>query len=87
MTARGKVVAATKGIGVGDLEIYRTAKLLIDQHGDEAPIHAAMPTDTVASMYSTHLPAKWANLFWSQCSCRNGNLKYPSSKSLSHIRS
>ena len=28
-----------------DLDIYRSAKLLIDQHGDEAPIHAAMRVD------------------------------------------
>ncbi len=25
-----------------DLDIYRTARLLIEQHGDKAPIHAAM---------------------------------------------
>ena len=25
-----------------DLDIYRAAKLLLDQHGDKAPIHAAM---------------------------------------------
>ena len=24
------------------LDIYRSAKLLVDQHGDEAPIHAVM---------------------------------------------
>ncbi len=30
---------------VSDLDIYRSAKLLIDQHGDEAPIHAAMRAD------------------------------------------
>ena len=30
---------------IGDLDIYRSAKLLIDQHGDEAPIHAAMRAD------------------------------------------
>ena len=28
-----------------DLDIYRSAKLLVDQHGDEAPIHAAMRAD------------------------------------------
>ena len=28
-----------------DLDIYRSAKLLIDQHGDEAPIFAAMQAD------------------------------------------
>lgn len=27
---------------IGDLDIYRSAKLLIDQHGNEAPIHAVM---------------------------------------------
>jgi hypothetical protein len=25
-----------------DLDIFRTAKLLIGEHGEEAPIHAAM---------------------------------------------
>ena len=28
-----------------DRDIYRSAKLLIDRHGDEAPIHAAMRAD------------------------------------------
>ncbi len=28
-----------------DLDIYRSAKLLIDQHGEDAPIFAAMQTD------------------------------------------
>ena len=28
-----------------DLDIYRSAKLLVDQHGDEAAIHAAMQAD------------------------------------------
>jgi len=27
---------------IGDLDNYRSARLLIDQYGDEAPIHAAM---------------------------------------------
>ncbi len=30
-----------------DLDIYRTAKLLVDQHGAEAPIHAAMQADAM----------------------------------------
>ena len=30
---------------IPDLDIYRSAKLLVDQHGDEAPIHAAMRID------------------------------------------
>lgn len=28
-----------------DLDVYRSASLLIEQHGDEAPIHAAMRAD------------------------------------------
>ncbi len=30
---------------IPDLDIYRSAKLLIDQHGDEASIEAAMRAD------------------------------------------
>ncbi len=30
---------------IPDLDIYHTAKLLTDQHGDEAAIHAAMQID------------------------------------------
>ena len=30
-----------------DLNIYRTAKLLVDKHGAEAPIHAAMQADAM----------------------------------------
>ena len=29
------------------IDIYRSAKLLIDQHGDEASIHAAMRADAL----------------------------------------
>ncbi len=32
---------------ITDLDIYRTAKLLVDKHGDEAPIHAAMKVDAM----------------------------------------
>ena len=32
-------------MAVDDLDIYRAARLLIDQHGDKAPIHAAMRAD------------------------------------------
>lgn len=30
---------------IAEIDIYRSAKLLLDQHGDEAPIHAAMRVD------------------------------------------
>ncbi len=29
----------------GEIDIYRSAKLLIDQHGEDAPIFAAMQAD------------------------------------------
>ncbi len=32
---------------ISDLDIYRTAKLLVDKHGAEAPIHAAMMADAL----------------------------------------
>jgi hypothetical protein len=28
-----------------DIDIWRAAKLLVDRHGDEAPLHAAMRAD------------------------------------------
>ncbi len=30
-----------------DLDIYRSAKLLVKQHGKEAPIHAALKADAM----------------------------------------
>ena len=30
-----------------DLDIYRTANLLVKQHGEDAPIHAAMRVDAM----------------------------------------
>ena len=32
-------------MAVSELDIWRSARLLIDQHGDEAAIHAAMRAD------------------------------------------
>lgn len=28
-----------------DIDIWRAAKMLVDRHGDEAPVHAAMRAD------------------------------------------
>ena len=39
-----------------DLDIYRTANLLIDQHGDKAPIYAAMPTEIRIPLASSLSP-------------------------------
>ncbi len=30
-----------------DLDIYRSANLLVKRHGEDAPIHAAMRADTM----------------------------------------
>ena len=30
---------------VSDVDIYRTANILVKQHGEDAPIHAAMRAD------------------------------------------
>ena len=32
-------------MSVAEIDIWRSAKLMIDQHGDEAAIHAAMRVD------------------------------------------
>ncbi len=34
-----------RALKVPEIDIYRSAKLLIDQHGDDAPIFAAMQAD------------------------------------------
>ena len=42
-----------------DLEIYRSAKLLIDRHGDDAPIHAAMRGDELLEAGDMDGQAVW----------------------------
>ncbi len=32
---------------IPDLDIYRSANLLVKRHGDDAPIHAAMRADAL----------------------------------------
>ncbi len=32
-------------VSVNNFDVYRTAKLFVDKHGAEAPIHAAMKVD------------------------------------------
>ncbi len=41
------------------LDVYRSAKLLIDQHGDEAPIHAAMQADAMLDKGDVDGAAVW----------------------------
>ena len=42
-----------------DLAIYRSAQLLIDQHGDEATIHAAMNADAMLDKGDLDGKAAW----------------------------
>ncbi len=42
---RGLGLAALEAMIVGDRDIYRAAKLLVDRHGEDAPIHAAKQAD------------------------------------------
>lgn len=44
---------------IGDLDIYRSARLLIDQYGDEAPIHAAMQADAMLEKGDLEGQAVW----------------------------
>ena len=32
---------------ISDLDVYRSAELLVDQHGAEAPVHAPMQADAM----------------------------------------
>ena len=45
-----------------DLDIYRSAKLMIDQHGDEAPIHAAMRADELMAAGDMDGYAAWKRI-------------------------
>ena len=44
---------------VGDLDIYRSAELLIDQHGEDAPIFAAMQADKCLAAGDLDGKATW----------------------------
>ncbi len=44
---------------ISDLDIYRTAKLLVDKHGAEAPIHAAMKADAMLDKGDMDGKAVW----------------------------
>ena len=45
-----------------DLDIYRSAKLLIDKHGDEAPTHAAMKSDAMLESGGMDGRAVWLRI-------------------------
>ena len=47
---------------VSDLDIYRSANLLVKQHGDEAPIHAAMHADAMQEKGDLDGRAVWLRI-------------------------
>ena len=47
---------------ISDLDIYRSAGLLIDQHGDDASIHAAMRIDQLLDKGDLDGRAVWERI-------------------------
>ena len=45
-----------------DVDIYRAAQVLIDQHGDEAAIHAAMRADELMEAGDMEGAATWRRI-------------------------
>ncbi len=45
-----------------EIDIWRSAKLLIDKHGDEAPIHAAMRADKMLDKGDMDGRAAWLRI-------------------------
>ena len=44
---------------ISDLDVYRTATLIVKQHDDEAPIHAAMLADELMAAGDMEGRAVW----------------------------
>ncbi len=47
---------------IPDLDIYRTANLLIQQHGEDAPIHAAVQADALLDAGDLGGVATWRRI-------------------------
>ena len=47
---------------ISDLDVFRSAKLLVKQHGDEAPIHAAMKADDMLEKGDMDGAAVWRRI-------------------------
>ncbi len=45
-----------------DLDIYRSAKLLVDQHGEDAATHAAMEADKLMAKGAMEGAAIWRRI-------------------------
>ena len=49
-------------MAISEIDVYRSAKLLVDRHGDEAPIHAAMKADTMLERGDMDGRAVWLRI-------------------------
>ncbi len=47
---------------VPDLDIYRSANLLVTQHGEDAPVHAAMRADAMLEAGDLDSYAVWRQI-------------------------
>ena len=47
---------------IPDLDIYRSANLLVKQYGDDAPIHAAMRADAMLEKGDLDSDAAWKRI-------------------------
>ena len=56
----------------GDKDIYRSAKLLIDRHGDDAVIHAAMRADEMLEASDLDGLATWNRIIRAIDELRSG---------------
>ena len=45
-----------------DIDIYRSARLIINQHGEDAPIHAAMRADAMLEVGDLDGLAVWQRI-------------------------
>ena len=55
-------MAMTGPILAGDIDIYRAAKLYIDQHGDQAVLQAAMRADALLDTGDMDGAAMWRKI-------------------------
>ncbi len=56
--------AQVSQVMTSDHDIYRAAKLLIDQHGEDAPIRAAMRADELLEAGDLDGQAIWKRILW-----------------------
>jgi len=49
---------------IPDLDIFRSAQVLVKQHGQDAPIHAAMRADAMLEKGDLDGYAAWRRILW-----------------------